>query len=161
MSLKPLKDQLNFTGGKLSEKECEELKKWTKNGLDAKDEFVDIYSVKMTAFIFEAVIRPKDNGLVIHLKNLAPTLRNPKFFDYATSFIRDKIGKFGTLDASFIGELDAVNKINSLDLMFTQYYPALRGDFEFIKEHTVKIGKLLDDQIVHDLGDLAKEHNRR
>ena len=161
MSLKPLSDQIKLNGGKLSEKEKRQMEEWTKGNLEVRDEFVDIHSVPMTAFIFEVVIRPKDNGLVIHLKNLAPTLRNPKFFDYATMFIRDRIGKFGTLDASFIGELDAVNKINSLDLMFTQYYPALLGDMEFIKSHTVSIGKKLDEQIVKDLGDVAKEYNRR
>ena len=161
MSLKSLRDQLNVTGGKISEKEQEQLQGWMKGSLNTNDKCVDIYSIPMTAFIFEAVIRPRDNGLVIHLKNLAPTLRNPKFFDYATTFIRDRIGKFGTLDASFIGELDAVNKLNSLDLMFTQYYPALRGDMEFIKEHTAKIGKQLDDQIVHDLGDYALSFQRK
>jgi len=92
---------------------------------------------------------------------LTNALRNAKFFDYATSFIRDKIGKFGSLDASFIGELDPANKLNSLDLMFTHYYPALRGDMEFIRSHTAKIGQQLDDQIVRELGDLAKEYSRR
>lgn len=159
-SLKSVKDHLAMSGGKVSDREKKQIEEWCKNDV-TKEDLVEIHSIKMTAFTFEAAIRPKDNGLVLHLKNLAPTLRNPKFFEYATMFIRDRIGKFGALDVSFIGELDSVNKLNSLDFMFKEYYPAKRNDMEFIKSHTTKIGKELDDQIVKDLSDYALDYGRK
>jgi hypothetical protein len=116
---------------------------------------VDIFHAQMKCFLFEAVIRPMDNALVIHLKHLPPALRNRKFFDYAARIIRDKIGGFESFHASFIGEVDSANKLNSLDLIFTKYYPALKGDMEFIKNHTAKIGYDLDEELVRELGDLA------
>lgn len=152
MSLSQLRHDLNMTGGMLSEKDKDAFEKFTQNPI-AQEDAVEIFSVPMTCFIFEAVIRPIDKGLVIHLKNLAPALRNPKFFEYATIFIRDRIGKFGSLDVSFIGEVDSVNKLNSLDLMFTKYYPAQIGDMDFIKSHCAKIGKELDDFLVRELNE--------
>lgn len=116
----------------------------------------EIYAAEMQCFKFEAVIRPNDNALVIHLKHLPPALRNGKFFDFATQFIRDRIGKFAALDASFIGELDSVNKLNSLDLIFTKYYPAIIGDMEYIKTHTARIGSELDSLLVREIGNLQQ-----
>lgn len=118
---------------------------------------LDIFSEQMTCFLFEAVIRPVDKALVIHLKHLPPALRNRKFFDFATEFIRDRIGNFSTLEASFIGEVDEANKLNSLDLMFTKYYPAIRGDMDFIKKHTSRIGHQLDELLVRELGEYANK----
>jgi hypothetical protein len=115
----------------------------------------EFFVAKMTCYQFESVIRPEDNALVIHLKHLAPALRNRKFFDYAAQFIRDRVGKFATMEASFIGEVDRANKLNSLDLIFTQYYPAIKSDMEFIKKHTAKIGYDLDQTIVRELGAAA------
>lgn len=126
----------------------------------SKEEIPEIFSDQMTCFLFESVIRPKDQALVIHLKHLPPALRNPKFFEFATIFIRDRIGKFESLDVSFIGELDSVNKLNSLDLMFTKYYPALMGDMDFIKRHTAKIGKELDNLLCRELGEYASSIKR-
>ena len=71
---------------------------------------------------------------------------------FSTQYIRDRVGKFESLDASFIGEVDSENKLNSLDLMFTKYYPALMGDMEFIKRHTAKIGSELNQLLVQELG---------
>ena len=59
------------------------------------------------------------------------------------------------MDASFIGEVDKVNKLNSLDLIFTHYYPAIKNDMEFIKKHTAKIGYDLDQTIIRELGAAA------
>lgn len=129
--------------------------KWVKDGDTENQSVVDIHSDQMKCFLFECVIRPLDNALVIHLKHLPPALRNPKFFEYATSFIRDRIGKYESLDSSFIGELDSVNKLNSLDLIFTKYYPAMRGDMKFIKEKVSSICNLLDETLVRELGEYA------
>lgn len=141
-------------GGTITEREQEQLKKMAENPIDSGG-VPELFSAKMTCFLFESVIRPLDDALVIHLKHLPPALRNPKFFDFATTFIRDRVGKFATLNASFIGELDSANKLNSLDLMFTKYYPALMGDMDYIKSHTARIGKELDDLLVHELGQYA------
>ena len=138
----------------ITERDKELMKKFTENPIDSNSA-PELFSDQMTCFLFESVIRPMDNALVIHLKHLPPALRNPRFFDYATEFIRDRIGKFASLDASFIGELDSANKLNSLDLMFTKYYPALMGDMEFIKQHTAKVGKQLNDTLVRELGEYA------
>lgn len=130
-------------------------KKWVKDGDVEKQEFIDIHSDQMKCFLFECIIRPLDNALVIHLKHLPPALRNPTFFEYATSFIRDRIGKYEALDSSFIGELDSVNKLNSLDLIFTKYYPAIRGDMKFIKQKTSEICNSLDETLARELGEYA------
>ena len=158
-TLKDLKQNAAINGNKITERDREALRKFMSNGdTDTKD-CVDLFSEPMQCFIFEAVIRPADNGLVLHLKNLAPALRNAKFFDYARIFITDRIGKYGKLEVSFIGEVDAVNKLNSLDFMFEQYYPALRGDMAFIKRHAAKIGKELDDYLVREIGEYARTLN--
>ena len=143
-------------GNPITERDRELLKKFQENPIDTNG-MPEIFSEEMTCFTFESVIRPMDNALVIHLKHLPPALRNPKFFDFATEFIRDRVGKFESLNASFIGEVDAANKLNSLDLMFTKYHPALFGDMEFIKSHTLKIGKELDDLLVRELGQYANK----
>ena len=53
------------------------MQKWIGDGFEGKDteDVVDIYSEQMTCFLFESVIRPRDKGLVIHLKHLPPALR--------------------------------------------------------------------------------------
>jgi hypothetical protein len=135
---------------KITERDQELMKKFTENPIDSNS-MPELFSDQMTCFLFESVIRPLDNALVIHLKHLPPAFRNPRFFDFATEFIRDRIGKFESLNASFIGELDSANKLNSLDLMFTKYYPALMGDMDFIKQHTAKVGKQLNDLLVREL----------
>jgi len=154
--LQSLKDSASINGGNITEKEKDLLSRF------ASTKFVDegvpqILSEEMVCFTFEAVIRPMDKALVLHLKHLPPALRNPKFFSFATEFIRDRIGKFESLNASFIGELDSANKLNSLDLMFTKYYPALMGDLQFIKAHSFKVGKELDDLLVRELGQYANK----
>jgi hypothetical protein len=154
--LSSLKDNLNINGGKITAKEKDQLLKFASDKF-VNEEVPEILSEEMVCFTFEAVIRPMDKALVIHLKHLPPALRNPKFFDFATEFIRDRIGKFESLNASFIGELDSVNKLNSLDLMFTKYFPALMGDIEFIKSHSFKIGKQLDELLVQELGQYANK----
>lgn len=161
MNSNHLRDHLAVTGGKITDRDQEQMKSWIGSNDSLDEKSVDIYSVPMECFLFETVIRPIDNGLVIHLKHLPPALRNPKFFEYATMFIRDRVGKFKTLKCSFIGELDSANKLNSLDLMFTDYFPATRGDFEFIKKHCTRIGKELDDDLCRQLGELALETKRR
>lgn len=143
-------------GNLITERDKELMKKFTENPIDSSG-MPEIFSEEMTCFTFESVIRPMDNALVIHLKHLPPALRNPKFFDFATEFIRDRVGKFESLNASFIGELDKANKLNSLDLMFTKYYPALMGDMEFVKRHTAQIGKKLNDLLVLELGQYANK----
>lgn len=155
MSLASLRQKVNINGDGISQRDKEEIQKWIGDGFTGKDssDIVDLYSEQMTCFLFESVIRPSDKGLVIHLKHLPPALRNAKFFNYATSFIRDRVGKFGSLNASFIGEVDSVNKLNSLDLIFTDYYPAKLGDMNFIKRHTAKIGMELNDKLVKELGE--------
>ena len=158
MSLNQLREGLGIHGG-ISEREAEAVKNF------ASDKFVqeqvpELFSESMTCFLFEAVIRPLDKALVLHLKHLPPALRNVKFFDFATAFIRDRIGKYRSLNSSFIGEVDAANKLNSLDLMFTDYYPAKIGNMEFIKSHCVKIGKELDDLLIRELGDYAASIKR-
>lgn len=155
MSIKNVKENININGVKLTQRDQEAMSKWTEKGDVSQENLVDMFIVNMKCFTFESVIRPLDDALVIHLKHLPPALRNPKFFDFATGFIRDRIGKFKSLDASFIGELDPVNKLNSLDMIFTDYYPAKRGDMSFIKSHTVKIGKELDDLLVQEIGSNA------
>ena len=138
-------------------KRAEELNEMAEaNKQDDNVGMPEIYSAEMQCFKFESVIRPSDNALVIHLKHLPPALRNGKFFDFATEFIRDRIGKFEALDASFIGELDQVNKLNSLDLIFTKYYPAIIGDMEYIKSHTARIGSELDNLLVREIGNLQQ-----
>ena len=154
-TLKQMKEQQGIHGLKLSNKDKEAMEKWTSKGEVESQNLVDLFSENMKCFTFEAVIRPLDNALVIHLKHLAPALRNPKFFDYATEFIRDRVGKFKSLDASFIGELDAANRLNSLDLIFTGYYPADRGDMDFIKSHTARIGASLDKTLMEEIGSNA------
>lgn len=165
MSLASLRQQLNVSGEKINDRDKELMDKWIKDGFDHsndnKADCVEIFSDQMTCFLFEAIIRPHDKGLVIHLKYLPPALRNPKFFDFATTYIRDRVGKFKSLDASFIGELDSANRLNSLDLMFTDYYPAKVGDMAFIKQHTSKIGKELDDILVRELGEYAASKNKK
>lgn len=154
-TLKQMKEQQGIHGLKLSNKDKEAMEKWTSKGEVESQNLVDLFSENMKCFTFEAVIRPLDNALVIHLKHLAPALRNPKFFDYATEFIRDRVGKFKSLDASFIGELDAANRLNSLDIIFTGYYPADRGDMDFIKSHTARIGAALDKTLIEEIGSNA------
>jgi hypothetical protein len=156
MSLSEVKLQAGVSGGSISEREKELLEKFSSKPL-VTEQAPEILSEEMVCYIFEAVIRPMDKALVIHLKHLPPALRNVKFFNFAAEFIRDRIGKFESFNASFIGELDSVNKLNSLDLMFTKYYPALFGDMEFIKSHTLKIGKELDDLLVIELGQYANK----
>jgi hypothetical protein len=147
---------LRFNAGWFPSERDRLLEKFAdKNSSDDKIVTPEFFIAKMTCYQFESVIRPEDNALVIHLKHLAPALRNRKFFDYAAQFIRDRIGKFATMDASFIGEVDKVNKLNSLDLIFTQYYPARMHDMEFIKKHTAKIGYDLDQTIIRELGAAA------
>ena len=153
MSLSDIKLKAGL-GGPITDRDQELMKKFTENPIDSGG-IPELFSEPMTCFVFESVIRPSDNALVIHLKHLPPALRNPKFFDFATTFIRDRVGKFESLNASFIGEFGPANKLNSLDLMFTKYYPALMGDMEFIKEHTAKIGKQLNDLLVSELGQHA------
>ena len=143
-------------GGSPTERESEMISKFTKQPDDAMS-LPEFLSEQMTCYLFEAVIRPSDSALVIHLKHLAPALRNGKFFDFAAQFIRDRVGKFASMEASFIGVVDAHNRLNSLDLIFTQYYPALRGDMEFIKKHIAKIGADLNELLVKELGELAKQ----
>lgn len=152
--LSSLKDNASINGGKITDKEKDLLSKFSSDKF-VGEEIPEILSEAMNCFTFEAVIRPMDKALVIHLKHLPPALRNVKFFSFATEFIRDRIGKFESLNASFIGELDAANKLNSLDLMFTKYYPALMGDITFIKQHSFKVGKELDDLLVKELGEYA------
>ena len=144
----------------LSNFEKEQLGKIIKSERDAEpqERTVALQSEQMVVFLFESVIRPSDKALVIHLKHLPIKLRNRKFFELATLFFRDRIGKFKTLDASFIGELDSVNKLNSLDLIFTDYYPAKLGDIEFIKSHTFKIGKEFNDLLMRELQVYADSH---
>lgn len=158
-TIQDLRQNTNINGGKITDRDKEALNKFMANGDKDIGDAVDLFSEQMQCFIFEAVIRPADSGLVIHLKNLAPALRNPKFFDYARIFITDRIGKYGKLEVSFIGEIDSVNKLNSLDFMFEKYYPALRGDMDFIKRHTAKIGKELDDTLVREIGEYARTLN--
>lgn len=143
----------------ISNKDKELLESFSQKDF-SKEEIPEIFSDQMTCFLFESVIRPNDKALVIHLKHLPPALRNPKFFEFATIFIRDRVGKFESLDVSFIGELDSVNKLNSLDLMFTKYYPALMGDMDFIAKHTAKIGKELDTLLCRELGEYASSIKR-
>jgi len=143
-------------GGKITDRDQELMAKFSENPIDTGG-MPEIFAAEMTCFTFESVIRPMDNALVIHLKHLPPALRNPKFFDFATEFIRDRVGKFESLSASFIGEPDSANKLNSLDLMFTKYYPAIMGDMDFIKEHTANIGKKLNDLLVLELGQYANK----
>jgi hypothetical protein len=154
--LSDLKLNAGVNGNHITEREKELLSKFSSEKF-VNEQIPELLSEEMTCFTFEAVIRPMDKALVIHLKHLPPALRNPKFFDFATEFIRDRIGKFRSLSASFIGELDAVNKLNSLDLMFTNYYPALMNDLIFIKTHSFKIGKELDDLLVRELGQYANK----
>lgn len=153
--LNNIKDNINVNGLKMTERDKEAMQKWTSKGDAGVENPVDLYSENMKCFTFEVVIRPMDNALVIHLKHLAPALRNGKFFDFAAEFIRDRVGKFGTMDASFIGELDKVNKLNSLDLIFTHYYPAQRGDMAYVTSNSVKIGKALDDLLIKEIGSNA------
>lgn len=162
MSLASLRQKVNVNGNQISQRDKEEMQKWIGDGFEGKDteDIVDIYAEQMTCFLFESVIRPRDKGLVIHLKHLAPALRNAKFFEYATIFIRDKVGRFGSLHASFIGEVDSANKLNSLDLIFTEYYPAKLGDMGFIKRHTAKIGMELNNKLVQELGEHVSEMNK-
>jgi len=155
VSLKQIKENLNVNGLGLTKRDQEAMEKWTAKGDVGKENAVDTFSEPMKCFTFESVIRPLDNALVIHLKHLPPALRNAKFFDFATEFVRDRIGKFRSLDASFIGELDSANKLNSLDMIFTNYYPAQRGDMDYIRMHTVRIGKELDEILVREIGSNA------
>lgn len=143
-------------GNGISERDQELMKKFQENPIDSGG-MPEIFSEEMTCFTFESVIRPMDNALVIHLKYLPPALRNPKFFDFATEYIRDRVGKFESLNASFIGEVDSANKLNSLDLMFTKYYPAIMNDMDFIKRHTAKIGSSLNQLLVEELGQYANK----
>lgn len=144
-------------GSNITEREIELTKSFVKNGLDAKEDLAQIISEQMTCYLFEACIRPSDKALVLHLKHLPPKLRNGRFFDFATTFIRDRIGSYASLDASFVGEFDSVNKLNSLDLIFTKYYPATLGDMDFIKHHTFKIGKELNDLLVSELNEYVNK----
>ena len=157
MSLASLREKVNVNGGRISDRDREEMNKWIKDGFDSdndnKEECVDLFSAQMVCYLFESVIRPMDQALVIHLKHLPPALRNPKFFDFATAFIRDRVGKFKSLRAVFTGEYGPENKFNSLDLMFVDYYPAKLGDMDFIKRHTAKIGKELNDTLTRELGE--------
>ncbi len=130
----------------------EELSRFIGKDPVSVDGAVEIASEQMRIFKFEAVIRPKDKALVLHLKHLPKKLRNAKFFEFATIFFKDKVGKYKTLDVSFIGELDSVNKLNSLDMIFTEYYPAKLGDMNFVKRHTFKIALDLDELIYKELG---------
>lgn len=143
-------------GNPITERDQELMRKFRENPIDTSG-IPEIFSEEMTCFTFESVIRPLDNALVIHLKHLPPALRNPKFFEYATAYIRDRVGKFESMDSSFIGELDSANKLNSLDIIFTKYYPALMGDMEFIKRHTAQIGKKFNDLLVLELGEYANK----
>lgn len=152
--LQGIKDNASINGGKITDKEKDLLSKFASDKF-VNEEIPQILSEEMVCYVFEAVIRPMDKALVLHLKHLPPALRNTKFFSFATEFIRDRIGKFESLNASFIGELDSANKLNSLDLMFTKYFPALMGDIEFIKHHAFKVGKELDDLLVRELGQYA------
>lgn len=157
MSLSDIRLTNSITGGKISHRDKELFDKFTEKSHTDLVDIPELFSEEMTCFLFESVIRPSDKALVIHLKHLPPALRNPKFFDFATEFIRDRVGKFESLNASFIGELDSVNKLNSLDLMFTKYYPALMGDMNFVISHTAKIGKELDNLLVKELGEYANK----
>ena len=142
-------------GGAPTKRDEELLAKFTKNGEDETLQAPELFADQMVCFLFEVVIRPMDNALVVHLKHLPPALRNGKFFEFATIFIRDRVGKFETLRSSFIGVVDSANKLNSLDIIFTKYYPALRGDMEFIKTHVAKVGAELDQLMVRELGGLV------
>lgn len=146
-------NQFLKSGSVITDREKELTESFLKGGITSNETVVDLVSEDMTCFLFEAVIRPSDKALVLHLKHLPPKLRNGRFFSFASSFIRDRIGSFESLDASFIGEVDSANKLNSLDLIFTKYYPALMGDMEFIKQHTFKIGSELNDLLVSKLNE--------
>ena len=155
MSLSDIRLSQSVHGTNITPRDKELFDKFTEKTTEDTLDVPVMFSEQMTCFLFESVIRPSDNALVIHLKHLPPALRNAKFFDFATAFIRDRVGKFESLNASFIGELDSANKLNSLDLMFTKYYPALMGDMNFIVAHTAKIGSDLDKLLVSELGEYA------
>lgn len=157
MSLSDMRLHNAINGNKITSRDKELWDKFTEKSSNDIMNCPELFSKQMTCYLFEAVIRPSDNALVIHLKHLPRPLRNPKFFNFATEFIRDRIGKFESLNASFIGELDSVNKLNSLDLIFTKYYPAIMGDMNFIVSHTANIGSALDNLLTSELGDYANK----
>lgn len=135
----------------LSKEEQDAIKDLIEKNPYVNDATVRILAEKFPIFTFEAIIRPMDNALVIHLKNLRPKLRNKKFFEYATIYFRDRIGQYSSLDSSFIGEPIKGSPLNSLDMIFTKYVPAVRKDYEFIKTHTFKIATSFNDLIISSL----------
>lgn len=104
MSLSDVRLDAGTNLKKMSERDRGIIEKFIEKDPVSTGAVVELFAAEMTCFLFEAVIRPMDNALVIHLKHLKPALRNRKFFDFASQIIRDKIGSFETMHASFIGE---------------------------------------------------------
>ena len=127
--------------------------KWGSAPAPETHKMVEFRELQLKSFTCEIAIRPSDNALVIHLKYLKPFLRHHVFFDEVTKYFRDNVGQFETLNSSYIGVLDSANKLYSLDLIFTQYFPALRGDMDWIERKVFALASDVDKDLIEKFGD--------
>jgi hypothetical protein len=130
-------------------------KKWADEMLGADGasthSLVEYKRQTFDCFECEFTIRPSDNALVVHLKYLPPLLRHPSFFRHACILWREKIGAFRNFETYYTGKLNDANKIYSLDMVFTEYYPAILGDMRFMERHIFKIASEFNYKLVSEM----------
>ncbi len=109
-----------------------------------------IVEVPCKWFLFECLVR-NDKTVVLHLKNLMPSMRNKRDMDYLAKWFRDRVGGFKSYYADFIGEINRNDKkgaikLNSIDIFISEYAPALMHDEAFIHRHFSNLAiKLIEE----------------
>lgn len=110
-----------------------------------------IAEVPSRFFLFECLIR-NDKTVVLHLKNLIPSMRNKRDMDFLAKWFRDRIGGFKSYYADFIGEINRNDrkggiKLNSIDIFISEYAPALMHDEKFIHRHFTNLATKLIEEL--------------
>ena len=109
-----------------------------------------IVSVPCKWFLFECLVR-NDKTVILHLKNLIPSMRNKRDMDFLAKWFRDRVGGFKSYYADFIGEINRNDnkgavKLNSIDIFIYEYTPALMHDEAFIHRHFMNLAiKLIEE----------------
>lgn len=132
-----------------------EGQEWFEGGDSSTHALTEFYRQNFDCFECEFVVRPNDNALVVHLKHLPPLLRKPVFFRCACTYWREKIGAFKGFEAYYTDKVDEANEIYSLDMIFTEYYPAIIGDIRFMERHVFKIASDLNYALISELQEHA------